>query len=320
MDRLAAPSPFTSEGSLSEKWKTWKSGFDFYMCATESDQKSDKIKPSILLTCIGERGREIYETFDFANAADKLKLDPILQKFESYCNPRSNTTIMRHKFFTYRQSEGQTFNDFVTELKKLSADCAFDTLKDSLIKDMIICGVSGHGLRERMLREPDINLKKAVELGQAAEETKLHAKQLAEDMSRSVHKIRKHKHGIPKDKEEKRSKSHAKTAVKMINNCKFCAGSHPRRKCPAYGQKCNSCHKKNHFARCCNREVHQVSNQVQESNTSSDSDTDFVIDSIVITDRDPNLINDFDQSIKIDAIEDDERHIGQYVWRQIMKV
>ena len=51
--------------------------------------------------------------------------------------------------------------------------------------------------------------------------------------------------------------------------------------------------------------MHQVSiNHDQESNTSSDSD--FVIDSIVITDKDPNLINDFDQSIKIDAIEDDD--------------
>ena len=80
---------------------------------------------------------------------------------------------------------------------------------------MIICVVSEHGLRERMLIEPDINLKKAAELGQAAEETKLHAKQLAEDMSRSVHKIKKHKHGISKDKEEKHSKSHDKTAVKI---------------------------------------------------------------------------------------------------------
>ena len=67
---------------------------------------------------------------------------------------------------------------------------------------MIICGVSDHGLRKRMLREPDINLKKAAELGQAVVETKLHAKQLAEDMSKSVHKIKKHKHGISKDKEE----------------------------------------------------------------------------------------------------------------------
>ena len=126
-------------------------------------------------------------------------------------------------------------------------------------------------------------------------------------MSRSVHKTEKQKHGVSKDKEEKHSKNHAKTAVKMINNCKFCAGSHPREKCPAYGQKCNSFHTKSHFARCCNRKMHQVSNQDRESNASSDSDTtDFVIDSIVITDKDPNLIDDLDQSIKIDAIEDND--------------
>ena len=81
MDRLAAPSPFSFEGNISEKWKAWKNGFDFYMCATESDQKSDNVKSSILSTCIGERGREIYETFDFENAEDRLKLAPILEKF-----------------------------------------------------------------------------------------------------------------------------------------------------------------------------------------------------------------------------------------------
>ena len=86
-------------------------------------------------------------------------------------------------------------------------------------------------------------------------------------MSKSVHKIKKHKPGIFKDEEEKHSKNHAKTVVKMISICKFCAGSHPRGKYPAYGQKCHSCHKKNHFAQCCNRKVHKVSNQDQESNT-----------------------------------------------------
>ena len=155
---------------------------------------------------------------------------------------------------------------------------------------MIICGASDHCLRERMLREPDINLKNS----------------LVKTCQGQYIKLRSISMGYPKIKNRNTcSKSHAKTAVKMINNCKFCAGNHPRRKCPAYVQKCNSCHKKNHFARCCNRKVHQVSNQDQESNTSSDSDTNFVIDSIVITDKDPNLINDFDQSIKIDAIEDD---------------
>ena len=168
---LSPPSPFTFEGNLAESWKQWQKALDFYLTATESDSKSDKVKTSILLTCIGEKGREIYDTFEFENAGDKLKLKPVLKKFEEYCNPRSNTTFERHKFFTHRQEEGQTFTSFVTELKKRSAACEFDTLKDSLIKDMIICGISDNALRERMLREPNINLQKAVELGQASEQT-----------------------------------------------------------------------------------------------------------------------------------------------------
>ena len=128
---LAASSPFSFEGKVAELWKMWQKSLDFYLCTTEADSKSDKVKTSILLKCIGEKGRAIYETFGFENAGDKLTFKRVLKKFEEYWNPRSNTTIQRHKFFTYRQTEGQSFNDFVTELEKLSSENEFDTLKDS---------------------------------------------------------------------------------------------------------------------------------------------------------------------------------------------
>ena len=63
---------------------------------------------------------------------------------------------------------------FVTELKRLSGDCEFGTLKDLLIKDVVIIGVLEDSLRERMPREPDIELTKAVQRGQACEESKKH--------------------------------------------------------------------------------------------------------------------------------------------------
>ena len=53
------------------------------MCATESDQKSDKIKTSILLTSTGEQGRGIYQTFEFAIGSDKLKLQPVLANLKT---------------------------------------------------------------------------------------------------------------------------------------------------------------------------------------------------------------------------------------------
>ena len=140
-------------------------------------QKGDKIKTFICLTCIGQKGREIYETFTF-EPGNEMKLAPVLHKFSEYCNPRKNITILRHKFFTYRQQEGQNFHDFVTELKKLSSECEFDNLQDSLIKDMIVCGTKDNSLRERLLRECDLTLSKAISAGHAAEETRKHAREI----------------------------------------------------------------------------------------------------------------------------------------------
>ena len=190
MDKLRPPPPFSFEGNVSQGWKTWQKHFQFFLTATESDGKSDKIKTSILLTCIGPKGRDIYETFTLEQDTDKLKLKPVLEKFTSYCNPRKNITILRHKFFTYKQVEGQRVNDFVTELKKRGSECEFGELTTSLTKDMIVCGVADNTLRERLLRDGDLTLEKAIAAGHAAEETKRHAQELKEHQeSADLHKV-----------------------------------------------------------------------------------------------------------------------------------
>ena len=116
-DKLQRLQSFSFEGDVSQGWKLWLKHFEFYLTATEKDGKIDKVKASVLLTCMGQKGREIYETFNFDNPRDKSRLASVLEKFSEYCNPRKNITILCRKFFTYLQYEGQTFHDFVTELK-----------------------------------------------------------------------------------------------------------------------------------------------------------------------------------------------------------
>ena len=149
MDQLKPPKPLTFDEHISNSWKTWKRHFDYYLVATEADKKPNKVKSSILLTCIGEKGRQIYDTFDFVEEEDPLDLTLLIKKFDEYCTPRRNITILRYKFFTYKQFEGQLFSDFLTELKKLSDECEFENLKDSLVKDMIICGITKRTSSER---------------------------------------------------------------------------------------------------------------------------------------------------------------------------
>ena len=168
---------FGSE-NLSNQWKKWESHLKVYLTATEKDGKGDTIKTSILLACIGDKGREIYETFQFGAKENDNEPEPsmvfasVVKKFKEYCNPRKNVTILRYKFFTCKQLENQTFDDFVTKLKVLAQDCEFGNLRDSLIKDVILIGVKDEKLRERLMREATLDLEKAVQLGQAASETR----------------------------------------------------------------------------------------------------------------------------------------------------
>ena len=47
--------------------------------ATEKTKKLDEIKSSMLLTCIGPRGREVYNTFVFDDDSMKMNFNNILQ-------------------------------------------------------------------------------------------------------------------------------------------------------------------------------------------------------------------------------------------------
>ena len=194
MDTLPPPGALNFDsGNLCQAWRQWRQQFKLFLAATESDENPDKTKPSILLTCIGHRGREIYNTSQFDSDEDRMKVALIIAKFDHFCHPRKNITMLRHKFFIYRQSEGQRFLAFVTELRQLSEECDFGERTDSLIRDLIICGVNDSRERERMLREPELDLQRAIKVGQAAEETKQHVKELSEgiEVPSSVHYIKK---------------------------------------------------------------------------------------------------------------------------------
>ena len=83
-----------------------------------------------------------------------------------------------------------------------------------------------------MLREPDLDLEepdldKAIKLGQAAEDTKQHVKELRHEASSSssVDHVIKHQ----KSKKQQRSKALADSGKTIIiSKCTFCGKSHKR--------------------------------------------------------------------------------------------
>ena len=98
---FSPPQPLTFNGNVSNNWRGLKQELTLYLDATESSDKSDKVKSSIFLTCIGKKGLEIHNTFTFDSDGDNMKLDQIIQKFDSYCAPRKNLTFLRYTFLIF---------------------------------------------------------------------------------------------------------------------------------------------------------------------------------------------------------------------------
>ena len=265
------------EGNLQENWKTWRRNFGYYLTATEYSDKSDAIKSSLFLHCIGEEGREVYNTLDFDTADDNMKYDKILEKFEAYANPRKNTTFCRYKFFTYRQSDGQPFDKYLTEMKKLCNDCELGNLKDSLLTDMLIIGLNNKQIQERLMKEDTITLDKVIKNCQTAELTKQQARfiqKASSSVSVDVDYVRRQKgsnfHSSQSSYNGNSQSSHKVSQSQgKITNCNYCSYSHDRGACPAYSKTCNTCRKRGHFSKCCkakkvSHKVSQISNAVKQ--------------------------------------------------------
>uniref|UniRef100_A0A1Y1KPK9 Paraneoplastic antigen Ma-like C-terminal domain-containing protein n=1 Tax=Photinus pyralis TaxID=7054 RepID=A0A1Y1KPK9_PHOPY len=276
MEGLKPPSPMSLEGDVGVNFRKWKQQFEMFMLASGLDVKasvSSEQKVAILLHSIGSEVYEIYTTLELSDE-ERKSWKEVLKKLEVYFKPKENETINRHMFHTRRQKDGESIDSFVTDLKKLAQSCNFGDVKDSLIRDIIVCGVIDHKVRDALLRETELDLKKCVDMCRAAELANLQSKQIGECGSQIDAVSRK-----PKYKKDTRDDHHGKQS-----RCKACGLKHGK-VCPAFRKMCHKCKQYNHFAVMCPSNVSSSSSkkakvyEVQESSSEleeTDGDEMFV--------------------------------------------
>lgn len=118
-----------------------------------SEEEDEKKKVKLFSYLVGESGRELLDTLMGDSARDAWKLDDTIEKLDAHCNPSVNETVERYRFFTRNQCVREVIDSYVTELKLLAKTCNSGTLRDSLIRDRIVCGHNNAGMRERLLRK-----------------------------------------------------------------------------------------------------------------------------------------------------------------------
>ncbi|KAJ8882570.1 hypothetical protein PR048_014381 [Dryococelus australis] len=114
--------------------------------------------------------QDLFFTVDISEEESK-KYGGVVKCLESYFIPCTNQSVERHTLNNHVQEDSESIDTFVTALRCLSTNCGYESLCDDLTKDRIVCGVRDTRMKYRLLREPTLNLAKAVQICKAAERT-----------------------------------------------------------------------------------------------------------------------------------------------------
>ena len=286
--------------NLATTWKKWKHTMSFYLTAIIKD-KSEEEKYSAVLFLIGEQAREIFNTMGWEKIQDAdgnpteedyITINELFKKFDEYCEPRKNVVVERRQFLWRNQYEDEHFDQYLTEFKSLESTCEFGELHDDLLTYKIVDGIQSDKIRDTLLpKGTGMTLEKAIEINRTEEVTRRQMQLLKNE--REVDYINKRsrkqlskttKSVTKKDKDDKVSTSNI-----QHKNCSYCGKQHKPRECPAYGQICRKCKKKNHWASCCrSKTIHEVT---IEDYDDDDDDDDFLIEQVTTdTDEGPQLV------------------------------
>ena len=237
---------------------------------------------SVFLFLIGEQGRDNTTEWDKKvnaqgnQAEDDITVKKFFKRFEEYCLPEKNLVVERKKFFWKNQHYDETFDQFMTELRNLASTCEFGDLYENLLLYKVVDGIRSEKIRDVLLRKGvEMTLEKAINICHAEEITNMYMKEM--NSEKEVHDITRNqkwkkaqkKKGGSGDRQKKENKK-GSTQTMDGKGCKFCGRIHKPRECPAYGQECHKCKKKNHWTSCC------MTKKIHEASTKSDDN--FVIE------------------------------------------
>ena len=253
--------------------------FRTYYTACELDKQPDVVQVAILLHAAGPEVQEIEKQFTLA-AGEKRDFGTIIKKFKDYCQPRKNVVFERYRFWQRDQAKGESVDTCLKHLKIRASSCGFEGQRDLMLRDKLVFGVQDDRVKERMLRETELTLEKAVDICHAAEYTRIQLQEMTQGATTtSVDSVQKRQYSPPKHKPTHRGKKRVTSEHESQRDfdCRKCGTRHKPRSCPAYGKQCKKCQGWGHFGvfhkvkmtHDVTRKVHTVGT---EHNSNDDSD------------------------------------------------
>ena len=252
--------------NLPETWRKFRRHaelmFSGPLAKTPNPQKA-----SYLLIWIGEKGRDICDSWKLSSAQEH-DLDYLFTSFEKHIEPKKNDLITRFSFHNRNQLQEECLEDYFAHLQRQARECNFGDFTDTMVRDRFVFGISSSEIREKLLMEGNaLNKDSAIDIARTIQA----AKQGVEKLKIAETTVEETKEIDAMYKQNKSNQNQIPSQnppAFQKRSCPNCGSSHAGRfSCPAKGKQCLKCLKYNHFAQVCRSSmrrgnVHEIEDEI----------------------------------------------------------
>ncbi len=197
---------------IATSWKRFKSQWSNYELATDLAAESKEKRTAVLLTCIGNEAYDVFQTLVFADDAHRKDIDHVIRAFDDHWIGETNVTYERYLLNKRVQEPSESFDSFLSELRRLVKSCEYGELEDSILKDRIVIGITEDATRRKLLQLRRLDLKMAIDVCRANETASRHLRVMSntEDVQ-ALRRGQPHERNRARDKSRDRKSFHEKS-------------------------------------------------------------------------------------------------------------
>jgi len=157
------PESLSFNRNFSQNWKEFEEQLLWFIEGMESSEKSDVAKIGIMLLHAGKEVQEVYKTLPWVEDGDNKNFNKIIEAFRQYCSPRKHILYERYMFWNIKQEETEPVDGYLTRIKLKLDMCKYaGSVKKEMTHDKFVFGLSDDCIKERLLREENLDLSTAL--------------------------------------------------------------------------------------------------------------------------------------------------------------
>ena len=122
---------------------------------------------------MGDEADDILRSFTYADGESDASYETVKGKFDKHFIPKRNVIYERALFNSRRQEPGESVDSFITALHTLAEHCDYKALREEMIRDRIVVGISNSSLSEKLQLNSTLTLATATVQVRQAEAVKL---------------------------------------------------------------------------------------------------------------------------------------------------